>query len=225
MAGKTTITIDGPGGSGKSTVARRLAGSLGFAFLDSGAIYRAATWFALDQGLDLTDTARVLQAMDGLSLHFEQTPAGMSVFVNLVDVTGQIRTREVSNSIFHLANSGEVRSRLIGYQQAFAQDADLVAEGRDMGSVVFPDAPLKFYLMASLEIRARRRQRELEQVGEQINFEAIKEEILIRDERDSNREVAPLCKPEGAVVIDSSDLEIQQVIAVMTREARSRGLV
>lgn len=225
MAGKTTITIDGPGGSGKSTVARRLASSLGFAFLDSGAIYRAATWFALDRGLELTDTALVLQAMDGLNMHFEQTPAGMSVFVNLVDVTGQIRTREVSNSIFHLANSGEVRDRLIGYQQAFAEEADLVAEGRDMGSVVFPDAPLKFYLMASLEVRAGRRQRELDQADEAIDFEAIKEEIRIRDERDSNREVAPLCKPEGAVIIDSSNLDIQQVIEAMNGEARSRGLV
>jgi len=224
VAGKI-ITIDGPGGSGKSAVARLLAESLGFAFLDSGAIYRAATWFALERGLDLEDTTIVLQAMDGLKMHFEQTPAGMSVFVNLVDVTGQIRTREVSNNIFHLANSGEVRARLIGYQRAFAEEADLVAEGRDMGSVVFPDAALKLYLMASLDVRAGRRQLDLEQAGEPVDLEAIKAEIRVRDERDSNRKVAPLCMPEGAVVIDSSDLDIQQVIEAMTEEARFRGLV
>jgi cytidylate kinase len=224
VARKSIITIDGPGGSGKSTVARKLAQRLGFAFLDSGAIYRAATCFALDRGLDIRNASEVVQALDGFGLRLEERPSGMLVFVNSVDITNRIRSREVSNSVYHLANSPEVRRRLIGVQRAFGEQQSLVAEGRDMGTVVFPDADLKFYLHASLEVRALRRLTEVEAMGERVDLKNLKEEIRKRDERDMNRPVAPLRKPEEAVVIDSSGLSVEEVLDAMVRVAGERGI-
>jgi len=224
VARKTIITIDGPGGSGKSTVARELAARLGFAFLDSGAIYRAVTWFALDRNLDLENISEVVRAIDELDLRLEQGPSGMLVFVNLVDITNRIRSRELSNHVYLLADSAEVRARLIGIQRSFGEGHDLVAEGRDMGTVVFPDADLKFYLQASLEVRSLRRQRELEAAGETVEPADLQEEIRKRDERDMSRPVAPLRKPEDAVVVDSSDLTVEGVIEALAQVVRERGL-
>jgi len=224
VARKTIITIDGPGGSGKSTVARTLAARLGFAFLDSGAIYRAVTWSALDRDLDLENTSEVIRAIDELDLRLEQGPSGMLVFVNLVDITNRIRSREVSNRVYLLANSAEVRARLIGIQRSFGENHDLVAEGRDMGTVVFPDADLKFYLEAGLEVRSLRRQKELEAMGETVDPAELREEIRKRDERDLNRPVAPLRKPEDAVLVDSSELTVEGVIEALVQVIRTRGL-
>lgn len=225
MSGKSVITIDGPSGAGKSTVARRLAERIRFSFLDSGAVYRAATWFAISRSVRWDDESEILGALDGFSLRLEERPSGMLVFVNSRDVTGQIRGRDISNNIYHLADNPRVRIRLVPYQRAFAEGKKIVAEGRDMGTVVFPDADLKIYLDASLEIRARRRQMELAAQGEAIDLSLLIEEIRTRDERDMTRAVAPLCKPPGAFFLDASPLPVEEVLEILIREASKKQLV
>ena len=162
--------------------------------------------------------------MDDFSLQLEEGPSGMLVFVNSVDVTDRIRTPAVSAKIYHLANEPRFREMIVGIQRAFAGENGLVAEGRDMGTVVFPDADLKFYLDASLEERARRRKQDLDAQGETLTLEEIESEIRKRDERDLNRAVAPLRKPDDAVVLDTSGLDADGAVEIMAQEARRRGL-
>ena len=222
---RIVISIDGPGGSGKSTIARRLAQRLSFSFLDSGAIYRAATWYALNQDIPLEFEAELLQALDDFCLRLEESPEGMRVFVNLNEITREIRQRDVSNNIFHLANNEKVRERLVAIQRDYAEGKCIVTEGRDMGTVVFPDADLKFFLIAGLDVRAQRRKLELDEAGETVDLDTLKNEIRKRDERDETRAVAPLRKPDDALVVDSSSLSTDEVLERMIQEIRARNLV
>jgi len=218
------ITIDGPAGSGKSTAARELARSLGVAFLDTGATYRAATYKALSEGVDMSDEAALVASTRSAAIELDPRPDGVCVLLDGRDVSQEIRSAEVTNHSVHIASSPAVRDVLVDLQRRIgASLGDFVAEGRDQGSVVFPHADLKFYLDASPDVRARRRTDERLQRGEQADFDEVRRAIIERDERDSTRPVAPLVQPEGAVVIDTSEMTIEQVVAELLRLVESAG--
>lgn len=224
LAREKVITIDGPGGAGKSTVARKVAQNLGFAYLDSGAIYRAATWFCLSRSIDLSQHERVLRELKMFELSFEEGPDGLLIFVNSQNVTDLIRSREVTNRVSDLASDPGVREFLRPFQREFARGRSVVAEGRDMGTVIFPDADLKVYLDASLEVRAFRRKRELAASGQDVSLDRVKEEIRQRDAKDKQRTVSPLRVPQGAMILDTSHKSVQQVVDIICRWARERQL-
>ena len=207
------ITLDGPAGAGKSTIARALAKQLGFRFLDTGAMYRAFTWKALESGVDLKSAAALAAMIRASSLQVE----GGCVVLDGRDITAQIRDERITSNSRHLADPPEVRAELVRLQREFGRAGGLVTEGRDQGSVVFPDAEFKFYLDASIDERARRRAKELEARGERVDLAALKTSIHDRDERDRKRPVGALVKPAGAIVIDTSAMTVEEVVAAVTR--------
>jgi|YNPMSStandDraft_1061717.scaffolds.fasta_scaffold00089_33 cytidylate kinase len=212
------ITIDGPAGSGKSTMAKRLAKRLGFSFLNTGAMYRAVTLYLLREGLDMASLGDVSSHLEKISLRF----LGERILLNGEDVSEAIRSREVEQSVSAVSALPEVRERLVELQREIAREGNYVLEGRDTGSVVFPDAMCKFYLDASVEERAHRRQKELFEKGENYDFEKLKEEIARRDELDRTRPIAPLVKPKDAMVIDTSNMTPDEVEEALYREVMKR---
>lgn len=207
------VTIDGPAGSGKSTVAAGLASALGFAHLDTGATYRAATLKALQSGADMEDESALLDIARRAKIELVPQAEASRVLLDGRDVTTQIRTSEVTDNVHHLASCPAGRQVLVDLQRRLgAMLADFVAEGRDQGSVVFPNADVKFFLTASPEVRARRRAEELTGAGEQVAHEQVLRAITERDEHDQNRDVAPLVKAEGAVEIDTTDMTVAEVV-------------
>lgn len=210
------VAIDGPSGAGKSTVARRLAVSLGFAYLDTGALYRAVTWLLLQGGAG--DPSDDLGVVDRATLEF--TPQGRTL-VNGLDVTDELRSRAVEARVSAVAARPEVRRRMRDLQRLIARNGPLVAEGRDMGSVVFPHARWKFYLDASPVERAKRRQRDFEDGGRTVSRSQVLAELEERDRLDSAREDAPLVRVEDATYLDSTRLSADQVVEHM-RQAIDR---
>lgn len=200
------ITIDGPAGSGKSTAARNLARRLGAAYLDTGATYRAVALKALREGVDLCDDTALAKTARAAEIHLSPEPDGVRVRLDGADVTREIRSERVSGAASTLAKSAELREVLVELQRRIGRElGSFVAEGRDQGSVVFPDADVKFYVTAPAEVRAQRRCSELLEAGEQASYEKVLEGIRARDEADTNRNVAPLVKPDNAIEIDTSD--------------------
>ncbi len=207
------VTIDGPAASGKSTVARLLARKLNATFLDTGAMYRAATLAAMQKGADLTDQQRVLDVLANTEFKFTASRGGMLVHVAGVDVTEKIRDPQVTANARYIAACAPARHRLVEMQRQFAAKHEkIVTEGRDQGTVAFPDANVKFFLIADLDERARRRQAELKAKGGEQTIEQIRLAIQQRDASDEKRFVGPLKPAADAVIIDTSNLTIEDVV-------------
>ena len=208
------IAIDGPAGSGKSTVARRLAKELGLDYLDTGAMYRSVTFACLARGVDPADAGDVAGVARGIELRVD---ADGSVTVDGFDATTQIRGPEVTRAVSDVASHAEVRAELVSRQREWARRrGGGVLEGRDIGSVVFPDARLKVYLSASPEVRAARRAREVSD----LDFDTVAADLARRDALDSGRQNDPLRRADGAIEVDTSDLSIDEVVELIANEIR-----
>jgi len=207
------ITIDGPAASGKSTVARLLAERLGVSFLDTGAMYRAVTLAAIEAGVDMNDEEKLLCVLDNRTFQFTVREGKMVACIDGVDVTDQIRRPEVTANARYIASAARLREKLVEMQRQFAaREKKIVTEGRDQGTVAFPDADVKFYLTADVGERARRRQAELQDRDGCENLEQIQRAIEDRDKSDEERAVGPLRPAEDAVVVDTTDLSIEEVV-------------
>ncbi|MBL1216792.1 MAG: (d)CMP kinase [Planctomycetes bacterium] len=214
-----TITIDGPAGAGKSTVARGLACRLGIDFLDTGAMYRGAAVVALMAGINLEDGPAIAAAVDRSRLRFDwdgSPPRLLIDWPEALDISRRIREADATKAVTPVSAQPAVRAAMVQRQRAIRDEhPQIVTEGRDQGSVVFPDAGVKFYLDASPETRACRRALELREAGREVDEQQILEGILARDHADQSRADGPLCVPEGAIVVDTTDLTLEQVIALL----------
>ncbi len=219
------ITIDGPAASGKSTAARLLAERLGASFLDTGAMYRAVTLAAMRAGVDMNNEQGLLRVLETSEFQFTVEEGKMTVSIDGVDVTEQIRGPEVTANARHIASSGKLREKLVTMQRRFAAGEDkIVTEGRDQGTVAFPDADIKFYLTAKPAERARRRQSELRAKGQERSLDEIQSAIEARDKSDESRAVGPLKPADDAIVVDSTDLSIEEVVEELLRLVKERCL-
>lgn len=219
------ITIDGPAGTGKSTVARRVASELGFAFLDTGAMYRAVGVAAVRRGADLSDMRELAFVARHCRIDFDWGDSPPGLVMNGEKITHLLRSGEATRAASFVALVPAIREAMVEQQRRIGRDrGDLVTEGRDQGSVVFPDAELKVYLDATPEERARRRAGELRARGEVVDVTEIRRDIEDRDRRDSTRATGPLARPEGAVTIDTTGLSIDDVVARIVALARERAL-
>ncbi len=217
MPEKIRIAIDGPAGSGKSTTARLLAQKLGYLYIDTGAMYRAATLSVLRAGIDIHDEQAVVKHVRQLTITLKIVDGVQRTFLNGEDVTDQIRTPQINQVISIISSYPGVRQVLIEQQRALAKKGGVVMDGRDIGTVVLPKAELKVFLVASLEERARRRQRDLERQGIKMDLEAVKAEIVKRDQLDSSRSTAPLKKAEDARELDTTNLTIKEQVEIIYR--------
>ena len=205
------VTIDGPAAAGKSTAARELARRLGFTLIDTGALYRALAWAVKEAGVAADDAPAVGKVLEKTTVDFE----GGRVLVNGRDITAQIRTPELGMLTSRLTRLQVVRDKLTPLQRGLARAGGVVLEGRDTGSVVCPEAEVKFYLDADLDERARRRREELAATGIPADYETVKAEVMQRDRQDMERDLAPLVRPEGALVLDSTALSPEAVVERM----------
>ncbi len=221
------IAIDGPAGSGKSTVARLLSERLNFFYIDTGAMYRALTYQAIKEKVNLEDEKELHKLARRTKIELNGSVAlygrnvkdkekHQRVFVNGKDVTKKIRIEELTKKVFYIARSPDVRKIMVKKQREMAKKKDVVVEGRDIGTVVFPNADLKIYLDASLKERARRRYKELKEKGERPILSKIEKEIRVRDNYDKNRKVAPLKKAKGALYLDTTSLSIDEAVNSIT---------
>ena len=217
------ITIDGPAGTGKSTVAHLLATRLGLDFLDTGAMYRAAAFVALEREIDPSDGPALAAAVAGLDLHFDWRHDPPRIMVGDRDISRRIRDLDVAEVVSIVAAQAELRSVLVEQQRRIAADHPrLVTEGRDQGSVVFPNAGARFYLDADIEVRADRRARQLIAAGMDVDHEQIVGGIIERDRIDSSRSDGPLIRPQGAIAVDTSELTAEQVVDELEGLSRER---
>lgn len=216
-ASRLVVAIDGPVGSGKSTVAKRLAATLGSLYIDSGAMYRAVGWKAVRDGLDLADHAALGELAARTEIRVVTSEGGPRVLVDGRDVTGELRTPTMDEAASIVSTCPAVRTRLVELQRAMAAEQGVVMDGRDIGTVVFPAADVKFFLDADLKVRAERRLRDLERVGARMDLAAVEGEVLRRDARDQGRAVAPLRPAEDAVRLDTTALDVEGVVAAMLR--------
>jgi cytidylate kinase len=216
------IAIDGPSGAGKSTLAKRLAKELNFIYLDTGAMYRALALKVLREGIDLADDARLAELVRVTQIDLREQNGMLQVLLDGRDVAREIRTPEVSQTASKVSALRIVRERMLELQRAMGRRGDVVAEGRDIGTVIFPAAEVKIFLDASPHERAWRRYQEIKTTGKAVEFTETLREIEERDKRDSERDLAPLCKASDALLIDSSSTSADEVAAVVLAEVRKK---
>ena len=216
------IAIDGPSGAGKSTLAKRLAKELGFIYVDTGAMYRALALKVLREGVDLADDASMARLIGSTTIDLRQVEGALQVLLDGADVAAEIRTPQVSQMASKASALGAVRARLLELQRDMARRGSIVAEGRDIGTVVFPQAEVKIFLQASAAERARRRFAELQGAGQSVDLTETLREIEERDKRDSERDLAPLLQADDALMIDSSSLDADQVTARVLAHIRTK---
>ena len=207
------IAIDGPAASGKSSVARELARQIGFAYVNSGAMYRAATWFVLQQNVSVEDAEKIAALIDRVDLRCDLAKGESRIFIDGVDPTPFLRDDAVNEAVSAVSSVPRIRERLVEQMRAYALSHDVVMEGRDIGSVVFRDTPFKFYIDASPEVRAQRRQ-----------AQGQRDQIAARDQADSSRRDSPLMISDDADVIDSSSLSIEEVVREIIKSLKAKGL-
>ena len=218
------IAIDGPAGAGKSTIARLAAKRLGFVYVDTGAMYRAIALYFLRKGIRPEDVQTIASLVQGAEITIRYVDGTQQVILNGEDVSGQIRTEEVGNMASATSAIPAVRAHLLELQRNLAASANVIMDGRDIGTCILPDADVKIFLTASTSVRAMRRYRELQEKGMMCNLEEIEQDIIERDARDMNREPAPLKQAEDAMLLDSSDMTLEQVVQAILEAAFSRGL-
>ena len=205
-----SVAIDGPAGAGKSTIAKRVAKEKDFIYIDTGAMFRAMAIHFLRCGIAADDHEKISEAVKDVNVTISYVNGEQNVFLNGENVTGQLRTEEVGNMASASSVNGDVRKKLLDLQRKLAASANVVMDGRDIGTVVLPDADVKVYLTASVEVRAQRRYKELIEKGQEADLEKIKKDIEERDYRDMNRDIAPLRQAEDAILVDSSSMTIDE---------------
>lgn len=216
-AKKLIITLDGPAGSGKSTTAKQLARRLSYTYLDTGAMYRAITWMVLNMKIDPSRTDQVIALLPEIQIDLHYENGIQKTILNGKDVSDAIRRVDVTKHVSSISGIREVRQFLVKQQQNIGRDGGYVIDGRDAGTVIFPEADKKFFLTADIETRARRRQKELEENDIIIPFEKMAEEIRIRDTFDESRDESPLVKPKDAMVIDNSNMTVEEQVDLIIR--------
>ncbi|MBU0478578.1 (d)CMP kinase [bacterium] len=210
MRNKLTIAIDGPAGSGKSSVSKIIAKRLGLLYVDTGAMYRALTLKAMENGINIKKEMALVELTRNTKIELIHQEEGTVVLLDGQDVTEKIRGTDVTNNVFYLARAEGVRECMKRLQRKIAEKGDVVMEGRDITTVILPDADYKFYLDASFEERVKRRRKELEQNGQQIVESELSKDIKMRDKKDLTRKIAPLIKAEDAIVIDSTGMSLEE---------------
>jgi len=220
----TVVAVDGPAASGKSTVSRAAAKILGFHYVDTGAMYRSITWKALEDGVDVDDTIAVIALMHRIQIGFELVNGEIRMLIDGVYPGAKIRQPHVAEKVSTIAAIREVRQILVQHQRSLTRFGSLVMEGRDIGTVVFPDTPYKFYLEAKPDVRAQRRKRDLEAMQIQATQEGVALSIQQRDKKDSGRSVSPLQIALGATVVDNSNLTADETAKVIVDHIRQQGL-
>lgn len=206
-----SVAIDGPAGAGKSTIAKMVAKKLGFIYVDTGAMYRAMALHLLRKGISATDLAAISAACEDADITIRYQNGEQVVLLNGENVNGLIRTEEVGNMASSSSTNRDVRKKLVSLQQRLAKTAEVIMDGRDIGTVVLPDANVKIYLTAGSDVRAKRRYDELTAKGVACDLQKIEKDIIERDERDMNREISPLRQADDAVLVDSSYMTIEEV--------------
>ena len=219
------IAIDGPAGSGKSSTAKLVARKLGIGHLDTGAMYRAITLKCLRKNISCNDTGSLAACVRETSITFTGTPPSMQVWMDGEDVSEAIRSDAVTKNVSDYCKPSVVRNELVSQQRAIGTATSVVCEGRDIGTVVFPGAELKIYMVASAKERARRRQKDFAKMGEKKSLEELIADITARDEKDSNRELSPLCKAHDAVELDTTDMTLEEQVDYIVGTAKERNLV
>lgn len=218
------IAIDGPAGAGKSTIAKKLAKKISFIYVDTGAMYRAMGYYFLQHGIQAEEEEKIKEACNDISVALAYENGVQKVLLNGEDISGKIRQEEVGNMASATSGYGFVREKLLSLQQDMAAKHNVIMDGRDIGTCVLPNAQLKIFLTASVEVRAKRRYDELVEKGEHCNLAEIEKDISERDYRDMHREIAPLKAAEDAVMLDSSNLNIDEVVEVIYEQAKKAGL-
>jgi len=207
------ITIDGPAGVGKTTTAKRLASKLGYQYLDTGAMYRAVTYFFRKNSVDISSEVQVIKMLDILNLELDFTSANeIRVLLDDVDISTMIRSKEITSAVSEVSAIKAVRKKMVKIQKDTAKNGNFIVEGRDIGTVVFPDAKYKFFLTADYDVRAQRRLEDFKRVNEELNVNKIKQDLTDRDQYDSSRKLSPLKQAKDAIVIDTSTCTIDDQV-------------